>query len=901
MRARITWRPGSAFLLAAAVFLASFAVYSATAARSLVWGDSAEFVSVAHTLGIAHPPGYPLYTLLGALAVRFPFGTPFLRMSLLSGLFAAAAAAVAALVVWTVTAAATFTGGGRDGRAGSRSRPSRPARALGALLAGLTVAFGPTFWSQAVVPEVYSLNALLLLAVTLLAAMWLRDAAEDVEGGGARGDRSVPLIGLALGLGLAHHLTAVFIVPSVLFVLLRGRPRRLSVRSALAAGLLLTAGLSLYAYLPLRSAHDPPILWAPLDSMGQVLAHIRGAQYAPRLFTTPGLEVGHKLLAFVSGLPGEVGWPVLALAAVGWVALFWRASSFAVAISLWPALVLAHATVYRIPDIGSYYVPVYAAVAVAAGCGLVALASRGHGGRTRVAAAWAAAGLAVAAPTALLHANWRAADMSGCSGGRVYLRRVVDSIRPGGVVLTMTDRLLFPLWYARFVEGERDDFAVLCLREHAPHLQRWYPDVRFPTEDELCSLLEGWSSPGSVSARESVPIGNYLPLLVSLNVADRPVYADPDLGRRVFPDRTIPRGVLVEIAPASLDAPDPVDEAADAEFWENVFSDLESGEGTDDRTAEVYAKTLAEHGMLLIEKGAIPAAIEALERARELAPRVPLCRNNLGVAYERAGRLDESRKEFEAALALAPALAAPHYNVYRLARSTGDEESAWSELRAAVKLAPHNPSYRIELGRLLEERGEFPRAEEMFREAVALSEDDWGASLAYGGFLARRRRFSEAVAAYRNAEELRPDSAGALRGLGRCYWALDDREQALEVMERLVELQPHNPQPKYDLALMLYRSGRARRAVSLLDDVIRILPNMWEARALKASILGDLGRYWEARALFEQAQDLGASGDGFWRTWISMERASGDTVREARVRQQAAAGDSGSAARTVAE
>ena len=205
----------------------------------------------------------------------------------------------------------------------------------------------------------------------------------------------------------------------------------------------------------------------------------------------------------------------------------------------------------------------------------------------------------------------------------------------------------------------------------------------------------------------------------------------------------------------------------------------------------------------------------------------------------------------------------------------------------AVELDPHNPSYRIDLGALLERASEFESAEATFRGAASLSDGDWGASLAHGDFLSRRRRYSEAVAVYQRAEEFRPDSVGALRGLGRCYWALDDREQALQVMTRLVELQPHNPAAKYDLALMLYRSGRGRDAAALLDDVFRILPNMWEARALKAGILGEMGRYWEARNLFEKAVELGASGDVFWETWIAMEVAMGDAGQEVAVRERA--------------
>ena len=107
------------------------------------------------------------------------------------------------------------------------------------------------------------------------------------------------------------------------------------------------------------------------------------------------------------------------------------------------------------------------------------------------------------------------------------------------------------------------------------------------------------------------------------------------------------------------------------------------------------------------------------------------------------------------------------------------------------------------------------------------------------------------------------------------------------MMRRLVELQPHNPASKYDLALMLHSSGRGREAAALLDDVIRILPNMWEARALKASILGELGRHWEARNLFEEAVELGASGDAFWDTWIAMETVLGGVGQEAAVQERA--------------
>jgi Flp pilus assembly protein TadD len=869
-------------VLALTTFGASFAAFATTAARSLYWGDSAEFVAVAATLGVAHPPGYPLYTLLGALAVRLPFGTPFLRMSLLSALFASGAVAAAALIVWV-------------GTGPSESRPDRflPPRIAGALLAGFALAFGPTFWSQAVVPEVYSLSAFLVLSAVLLFTVWSRNHASRGAGAFAgssglprclAGEGPISLLGLALGLALAHHLTAAFLLPPLALGLLRRRP---SVRSVMAGAGLILVGLSLYAYLPLRGAHDPAILWAPVGTWPELLEHITGARYAPRLFAAPLAEVVHKMTVFASGVPREVTWTVLLLAAPGFVVLFRRTRVIALVLAGWSLLVLAHAAVYKIPDIGSYYIPLYAVLAVAGGFGLSAVASGKWWGRAAPVAGWLAVAAAVAVAVPHARGNWSQNDLRLRNDGQLYVERMLSSVAPGGIVVTMTDRVLFPLWYERHVERTRDDFAVVCVREHAPHLERWYPDVRFPTEGELCYSFEGPPTALEARARDSVPVGNYLPLFVSMNVGERPVYVDPDLGRRLFLDRAIPRGILVEIGESPAGSLQEDARLEHDSFWESVLGELAGDTTLDGRTADVYAKTLAEHGMLMIERGDIDSAIDALERACTLAPGVPLCHNNLGVAYDRAGRREDGIAQFEAALALAPGLAAPHRNIARSAERSGDTERARREFEAAVELDPRDPSHRIELGAHLERVSEFERAEVMFQGAANLSDGDWGASLAYGDFLSRRKRYSEAVAAYQRAEELRPGSTGVLRGLGRCYWALDDREQALEVMRRLAELQPHNPAAKYDLALMLHRSGRGREAAALLDDVIRILPNMWEARALKAGILGALGRHWEARILFEKAVKLGASGDAFWETWIAMETALGDAGQEAAVRERA--------------
>jgi tetratricopeptide (TPR) repeat protein len=886
--------------LAFTVFLVSLVVYVKTAARFMYWGDSCELVAVAHTLGIAHPPGYPLYTLLGALVVRIPLGTPFFMMSLMSAVFGAAAAAAAALVIWFAGAALETNGSWLDrGAAPPGAVPGRPvARAGAALLGGFAVAFCPTVWSQATVPEVYSLSLFLLMTAMLLAVARLhtrrrsavteeREAGCEPETerrgspGRPRAERPVVVLGLILGLSLAHHLTAVLVVPSVAVLLFAGG-RRPQWRALVGGALLGALALTLYAYLPVRYARGPDVVWAPVGSWPQLVRHVTGAQYASRLFSMSPAGTLYKMRALVLGLGGEVPWSIPALAVVGGVALWVRSRVVAVSLFMWGALVVAHALAYGIPDVASYYIPAYAMLGVLGGIGLFAAVAALPRVRAGFAMTVGVAVVLVALGTAFVqvYENWGERDLSGRDGGRVYVNRMLEGVAAGGLVLTVADNIHFPLLYARHVENRRGDMEVLCIRDYASELDSRVKGVSLPGEGELCSAFEKTLDELDRPVRESVPVGNYLPLLVSMNEGTRPIYADPGLARQQFLDRATPSGILTLVS-----AGDSLVAASgrfNAALWPQLVSEL--GASDDAPTMEVYARTLAEHGMIHLARSELTDAIGALEMAAALAPWVPLCRNNLAVVYHGVGRYEEALRELEAALELDPGLAATRFNLFVVAGAMGDRERARRQLVDAVRLAPGNADYKIRLAALYESVGDYESAEAMFESASAVSPDYSKARLAHGEFLSRRKRYSEAVAAYGAAEGLEQGTPDALAGLGRCYWALDDRVRAVEVMRRLVELQPHNPAAKYELALMLHRSGRSREAVPLLDDVIRLLPGMWQARALKASILGELGRYLEARNLFEQAAELGARSDAFWETWGSMERAAGDTAREREVR-----------------
>ena len=99
-------------------------LYGLTLAPTITFLDSGELTTVAWTTGIAHPPGYPLYTLISSAFIHLPLGDPAWRMNALSALFGALAVGLfAALVAWTApTPNPSPKGGGElDGQRGDLS------------------------------------------------------------------------------------------------------------------------------------------------------------------------------------------------------------------------------------------------------------------------------------------------------------------------------------------------------------------------------------------------------------------------------------------------------------------------------------------------------------------------------------------------------------------------------------------------------------------------------------------------------------------------------------------------------------------------------------------------------------------------------------------------------------
>ncbi|MFN0152449.1 MAG: protein O-mannosyl-transferase family [bacterium] len=282
--------------VAEALFLAGVAaLYAGTMARSIAVGDAGELALAASVVGVPHPPGYPLYTLLGRLAYLFPIQPVALRFNYLS-----VACALAALFLHLRIGAAL-------------GLPLAPRLAATALLAG-----SYTLWSQSTIAEVYALHLVLVHAVLFVGTLTLRDGRAS-----ASHPRMMLLLAYLIGMAAANHPSGALLAVVGVVVWVLARPASWRVSALMPLALLVPA--TLFAVLIVRSRLDPAIDWGNPETVGACLAHISRARYGDlNDFARPLSVFAGQIAAVARYLGDDLSLPFACAAPAGLVFLFAR-------------------------------------------------------------------------------------------------------------------------------------------------------------------------------------------------------------------------------------------------------------------------------------------------------------------------------------------------------------------------------------------------------------------------------------------------------------------------------------------------------------------------------------------------------------------------------------------------
>lgn len=439
--------------------LLALALYVPTLLPDVGTWDTAEFQAIGPVLGIAHPTGYPTYTLLAWLAsvVLQPFGNEAYRANLLSALLMAGTAGLLAVRVVQAT----------------RRWPL-------AVVAGLAFAVTPVAWRLATRADAHALHVFLAALMLVLLAAWQ----QRQQGDSTTSGRWLAAVAVVFGLSLGNHALTLLLAPGIAVYVLLVAPHILWVRWRLVLGCLAAAALTaalVYAYLPLRSAMDPPLDYADPETWERFWYVVLGQQFQGSFGGFPPLAdvLANAWDEVVRNL-GLMAILVPAGAALGAV----RHPRLLALTALWFAGTWLFALGYANASIERYYlVPLLVAalwIALAADAAWDALRTawgadameRRAGrpsppGRARIAYA-ATVGLLVlvlvATPLAGVPGRYDRADASDETFGRDWLEAALGAVEPRAAIISWWS-FSTPLWYGRWVEGRRDDIVIIDDRD----------------------------------------------------------------------------------------------------------------------------------------------------------------------------------------------------------------------------------------------------------------------------------------------------------------------------------------------------------------------------------------------------------------------------------------------------
>ncbi len=452
-------------------------LYFFTLAPGLLPADNGEFQLVAAQLGVAHPPGFPLYTLLAYLMTWLPIGeTAAYRVNLLSVLTSTAVLLLVYQTVWDMTK-----------------------RVWAAATAVLALGTATTFWAQATTANIRSLTALFaalalwtlvrfyqesqtplknLIGSTVIPRSLRRGIltsmnteiphSEDFVRNDNQSlsafirvpfrDRWLVVAALAMGLGVSHHLSLAFMgMVFLLFVVVVDpaivkMPRRW-LRPLLATLL----GLLPLLYLPLRANAGVRGASPGLATWPGFLEHVLGLGFQGDFFYfTDPLTLGLRL-----GVMGNVltfqfsGW-LLAGMVIGLAMLLWREWKLGLLFGLSFGVFTLITAMYRAPQTVEYMLPAYVPMVLCLGCAAGYVGQRKW---SRPLTQLLTAGLF----TAAMFQGWSHwpsyRQMHLVEDARDYAQNLLTDAPPDALILANW-HWVTPLWYLQEVEGQRPDVTI---------------------------------------------------------------------------------------------------------------------------------------------------------------------------------------------------------------------------------------------------------------------------------------------------------------------------------------------------------------------------------------------------------------------------------------------------------
>jgi len=776
--------------IALGLFVVVLAAYIETMAGSTSFWDSGEFVATAYSLGIPHPPATPLYVVLGRVFTMLPIPGMSIaqKVNFMSALFGSLGIVMLYLILTQVL---------RQVRGEAKTGLDRIVIHGSALVGSLFTAWSNTYWSNAVEAEVYAIASFVMGLTTLLALRWARDPKSP------QSTRNIYLIIYLLSLCVGFHLGTVLVYPSVaLFILLyrnksvtdadvvifscgfllfllyvttilKGGLAAVAVivylivaiwrlaggkRFVAVASLLFLLGITIHAFLLIRSAQNPAIDEADPQTFANLMAVLRREQYPPsnpfhrkgswefqivdhfwRYFTEqyqlvrPPRGTGMALVPILVGLAGLV-----ALARRSFRSFALLGSTFFIT-SIGMILFLNFSDGTRLdPRSGSvipaevrerdyFYSPAFYFFGVFIGIGLAALLDWFFAARkNQKLARWDRLGYTGGVAlflvfTCMLFVRYH--FQHDRTRERIpwgYGYNMLVGLEPNALIFTNGDNDTFPLWYQQEVEGFRRDVRVLNLSLlnttwYPRQLRDNEPRVTFNlTDEQIDNLALDAYTLYKQTQEEYQPRDLAAVQILRDNYGKRPIYfavTIPGEFLEAYEDRLVLEGLVFRFA--SSKGKERVDHARLAENVDTKYRFDGILDAAGKRDNGVYRDSNQE---ILIQNYAnafIRLGRQAEEQASQAAD-----------DSTRDAWLSQARRRYETAYEISPRHEAVVLLLASLHVRMGESSRAVSLLESLLARDPLNDNALFELARLHLLESHFELALEALRQLDARNPND---------------------------------------------------------------------------------------------------------------------------------------------------------------------------------
>lgn len=626
-------------------------VFVATLAPTVTAEDSGELIAAAAGFGIAHPPGYPLWTLACGVFIHI---VSFEPVAYGANLFSALCA--------SATAAVTFL-----------ALRQLPVSRQVAFAVPLVWVWSRWAWTQSVITEVYALNSLVAACGLLCVLRWRN----------TNRDHLLVALSFVLGLGMAnHHIIAFSGVALGLWVVLTKPAVIRNVRLITTSVAAFLLGLLPYLYLPLRAAVKPAMNWGDPSTWSRFWDHVTRAQYGalgpmkvvePRSIERLFDQIAYTLASICDDLTPLV--TVLCSVALVWSAF--RARRYFLLASLWLlATVVCFVLLsnFGLDRTSRWAMRVFLIPAVAGVLPVVALflqhitTERGRGGKAGGTLArvvrLARSILCLALPLIMLKSNWQRCDYSKYFLAHDHAENILRCVMPNAIIFPTGDHNTFPLTYLRLVEDRRQDVTIADMYGYVdPEIVR---DRPVGSGDDAASWL--------------------------IKGARRPVYYTSKTRPPVEHAAFVPAGIVYHLLPDGMTF------SGDGLLATCVYRNSAEPTVLDHGAANILAEYEFFRGVAALGARNAPKARQHFATSWAYGDGIKELANNIGSALAEQRLESDAVPYFRSAAALDRMYVVPRWNLVRLHKSRSQWRDASVVLLEIIRATPDDPSAYRELG-----------------------------------------------------------------------------------------------------------------------------------------------------------------------------------------------------------